>query len=99
MAQKLMKAVQIQDYGGADALQVVEVPIPQPGDGQVLVQLRAAGVNPADWKMRGGAYRQFMPLVMPWTPGLEGAGTVSALGSGVTEFQAGQAVFGVISAS
>jgi NADPH:quinone reductase-like Zn-dependent oxidoreductase len=94
-----MQAVQIQDYGGAEALQIVEVPIPQPGEGQVLVQLRAAGVNPADWKMRGGAYRQFMPLTMPWTPGLEGAGAVSAIGPGVTEFQPGQAVFGTFSAS
>ncbi len=99
MAQKTMKAVQIQDYGGAEALEIVEVPIPHPGEGQVLVQLRAAGVNPADWKMRGGAYRQFMPLTMPWTPGLEGAGTVAGIGPGVTEFKPGQAVFGIISAS
>jgi NADPH:quinone reductase-like Zn-dependent oxidoreductase len=49
--------------------------------------------------MRGGAYRQFMPLTMPWTPGLEGAGTVSAIGSGVTEFKPGQAVFGTLSAA
>ena len=71
MAQKSMQAVQIRDYGGPEVLELVEVPIPQPGAGQLLVQLKAAGVNPADWKMRGGAYRQFMPLNMPWTPGLE----------------------------
>jgi NADPH:quinone reductase-like Zn-dependent oxidoreductase len=99
MAQKSMKAVQIRDYGGPEALEIVEVPIPQPGEGQVLVQLRAAGVNPADWKMRGGAYRQFMPLSFPWIPGLEGSGIVSKIGPGVTEFKPGQAVFGTISAA
>lgn len=97
MAQKTMQAVQIQDYGGPEVLQIVEVPIPVPGEGQVLVQLKAAGVNPADWKMRAGLYKQFRAIPMPWIPGLEGAGIVSALGPGVTEFKPGQAVFGTLS--
>jgi NADPH:quinone reductase-like Zn-dependent oxidoreductase len=89
-----MKAVQIQDYGGPEALHVAEVEKPQPSAGQVLIRLYAAGVNPADWKYASGAYRAFMPLTMPWTPGIEGAGVIEALGSGVTGFQVGQAVFG-----
>ena len=99
MAQKTMQAVQIRDYGGPEALELVEVPIPQPGPGQVQVRVRAAGVNPADWKMRGGAYRQFMPLAMPWTPGLEGSGSVTGVGPGVTDFKLGQAVYGIMSAA
>jgi NADPH:quinone reductase-like Zn-dependent oxidoreductase len=87
--------MRIHDYGGPEALRLDEVENPQPAAGQVLVRLYDVGVNPADWKMRSGAYKAFMPLPMPWTPGLEGAGVVEALGSGVSGFQVGQAVFGV----
>ncbi len=78
-------------------LKLVEAPTPQPGEGQVLVRLHATGVNPADWKNRAGFMRQFRPLSMPWTPGLEGAGVVEAVGPGVTQLQAGQPVFGPMS--
>lgn len=89
-----MHAIQIEDYGGLDALKLVETSIPQPGEGQVQIRVHAAGVNPADWKMRGGYMKQFRPVSMPWTPGLEGAGIVEALGPGVTQFQPGDAVYG-----
>ncbi len=98
MTDKMMKAVRIQDYGGPETLEIVEVPLPQPGEGQVQVQVHAAGVNPADWKMRAGMYKSFRPIPMPWIPGLEGSGTVSAVGPGVTGFKVGQAVFGAIPA-
>ncbi|HEX7976430.1 MAG TPA: NADP-dependent oxidoreductase [Anaerolineales bacterium] len=94
-----MKAVRIHDYGGPEVLEVEEVPRPQPGEGQVQIRVYAAGVNPADWKMRAGLMKQFRPLPMPWTPGLEGAGIVSEVGPGVTQFQVGQAVFGAFQAT
>ncbi|HEX9013774.1 MAG TPA: NADP-dependent oxidoreductase, partial [Anaerolineaceae bacterium] len=89
-----MHAVQIEDYGGPEVLQYVETSIPQPGEGQVLIRVHAAGVNQADWKMRAGFMKQFRPVPMPWTPGLEGAGVVEALGPGVTQFRPGQRVYG-----
>ena len=92
-----MKAIQIQDYGGPEVLETVEVPIPHPGKDQVQIQIHAAGVNPADWKMRAGYYKQFRQVPMPWIPGLEGAGVVTEVGPGVTQFKVGQAVFGVFS--
>jgi len=63
------------------------------------VRVKAAGVNPADWKYRQGLYKAFMPLSFPWTPGLEGAGVVEAVGPGVTAFKPGDLVFGSINAT
>ena len=96
MSNDKMKAIQIEDYGDPAVLKLVETAIPQPGQDQVLIRLHAAGVNPADWKTRAGLYKQFRPLTFPWTPGLEGAGVVEALGPGVTRFKPGQAVFGAM---
>jgi NADPH:quinone reductase-like Zn-dependent oxidoreductase len=92
----MMRAVRIHDYGGVEALVLEEAPRPEPQADQILVRVRAAGVNPADGAMRAGAFRQFMPLQMPWTPGLEGAGVVEAVGSAVTAFPPGQEVFGLV---
>jgi len=99
MASDQMKAVRIHDYGAPEVLQVEEVPKPHPGDGQVLVQVHTAGVNPADWKIRSGMFRQYNQLPLPWTPGLEGSGTVAELGNGITNLKVGQAVFGTFSAA
>ncbi len=96
MTHNTMHAVRIQDYGGPEVLKLVDAPLPQPGDGQVLVAMHAAGVNPADWKFRAGMMKQFMPLPMPWTPGLDGAGVVEALGPGVSGLRLGQAVYGTM---
>ncbi len=96
MSNATMQAIRVHDYGGTEALVLERVPRPEPKAGQVLVRLKAAGVNPADWKMRAGYYKQFMPLPLPWIPGLEAAGIVEALGAGVTTLQPGQAVYGPI---
>jgi len=62
----------------------------------VLVRLKAAGVNPADTGFRRGAFKQFMSLQFPWTPGLEGAGVVEAVGPDVSSFRPGQEVYGFV---
>ncbi|HEX8990453.1 MAG TPA: NADP-dependent oxidoreductase [Anaerolineales bacterium] len=96
---EMMSAVRVHDYGPPAVLKLEKVERPEPGAGQVLIRLKAAGVNPADWKYRAGLYKQFMPLHFPWTPGLEGAGVIAAVGEGVTAFQPGQEVYGAVPAS
>ena len=92
-----MQAVQINDYGGPEVLVLQEATRPEPPSGQVLVRLRAAGVNPADSAFRSGAFKQYMSLQFPWTPGLEGAGVVEAVGTYVSAFRPGQEVYGFVS--
>jgi NADPH2:quinone reductase len=86
-----MKAIQVHQFGGPEVLQVHEVPIPEPGPGQVLVQVRAAGVNPYDTYMRGGTYAIKPPL--PYTPGSDAAGVVQAVGAGVAGVKTGDRVY------
>jgi NADPH2:quinone reductase len=83
-----MKAIQIQATGGPEVLQLVDLPIPQPGPGQVLIRVEATGVNFIEVYFRKGVYKASFPLV----PGSEAAGTVEELGPGVNGFQAGDAV-------
>jgi NADPH2:quinone reductase len=83
-----MKAIQIQETGGPEVLQLVELPIPEPGPGQVLVRIEATGVNFIEIYFRKGVYKSAFPLV----PGSEAAGTVEELGPGVTGLKAGDAV-------
>ena len=86
-----MKAIQIQQTGGPEVLQLAELPIPEPGPGQVLIRVEATGVNFIEIYFRKGTYKASMPLV----PGSEAAGTVEELGPGVTGFKAGDAVASV----
>ncbi|MGW2422779.1 quinone oxidoreductase family protein [Streptomyces sp. NPDC001709] len=85
-----MRAVRIEEFGGPEVLVPVEVPDPVPGPGQVLIRVAAAGVNRADALLRAGSYhRAGRP---PLIPGAEAAGTVAAVGEGVTGLRAGQRV-------
>ncbi len=86
-----MKAIQIQATGGPEVLQLVELPIPEPGPGQVLIRVEAVGVNFIEIYFRKGTYKATMPL----TPGSEAAGTVEKLGPGVTGFEEGDLVASV----
>jgi NADPH:quinone reductase-like Zn-dependent oxidoreductase len=89
-----MKAAQINEYGGESAMQTVEhVPKPEPGDGEVQVEVYAAAANPFDWKVRDGLIAPDK-LEFPATLGGDCAGTVSALGANVQGFEVGQPVFG-----
>ncbi len=94
MASNSMRAVRFHDYGPPEVLVVEQVSRPEPKEGEVLVRVHAAGVNPVDWKLRQGFMRNFRPLTFPATPGIELAGTVEAIGAGVTAFSLGQAVYG-----
>lgn len=86
-----MKAVRIHRFGPTeDVLQVDEVPVPEPGPGQVLVKVEAASLNRMDLGLRTGANRK--PEDLPITPGGEVAGTIAALGSGVTGLRVGQRI-------
>jgi NADPH:quinone reductase len=83
-----MRAIQVNSYGGPEALQVVDVDASEPGAGQVLVDVAACGVNYIDTYQRSGIYQVPLPLVL----GLEGAGTIAAVGAGVTDLAVGDRV-------
>jgi NADPH:quinone reductase-like Zn-dependent oxidoreductase len=89
-----MRAVRYHEYGSADQLVVDEVPRPEPGEGEVLVRVHAVGVHPVDWKFRSGAYQQYVPLTLPYTPGVDFAGVVVELGPGISEYHEGDQVYG-----
>ncbi|MGW7478291.1 zinc-binding dehydrogenase [Nonomuraea muscovyensis] len=86
------EAVRHRRHGDADVLALEEVPLPEPGPGQVRVAVRAAGVNPVDWKIRAGLFGP--PPAGPAGTGIELAGTIDAVGPDVTRWQVGQPVFG-----
>lgn len=83
-----MKAIRIDRTGGPDSLILVDIPLPDPGPGEVRVKQNVAGVNFIDVYIRSGAYKRELPFVL----GREGAGTVDALGPGVSEFRLGDRV-------
>jgi NADPH2:quinone reductase len=86
-----MKAIRVNQFGGAEVLKLEEVPTPKPDTGQVLVRVRAVGVNPYDTLMRAGTYAIKPPL--PYTPGSDAAGTVEAVGPGVTKVKPGERIY------
>ena len=88
------RAVLLKTYGGADAAQVASVPQPELRAGQVMVRVRAAGVNALDWKVREGYVRDAFPLQLPVVLGIELAGVVEAVGAGASRFRVGDRVMG-----
>jgi len=89
-----MKAIQFSRYGGPDVLDIVEIDPPHPGPGEVRIRVRAAGVNPSDWKRREGQYRAFEQVTFPAGVGVEASGIVDEVGPGVSNTFVGDAVFG-----
>lgn len=88
-----MKAAFIQKFGGPEVLRVGDLPDPTAGPGQIVVDVAAASINAADWKVRAGEYKQAnFPLIL----GRDFSGTVSALGADVTDLKVGDEVFGVL---
>ncbi len=86
-----MKAVRVHQFGGPEVMKFEDVPDPSPGPGQVVVHVRAAGVNPVDTYIRTGTYARKPPL--PYTPGSDAAGTIEHVGAGVTKVKAGDRVY------
>jgi NADPH:quinone reductase len=86
-----MKAIRVHKFGGPEVLQLDEVPNPHPGPGQVLVRIRAAGVNPVDTYIRTGTYT--MTPTLPYIPGTDAAGVVAAVGEGVKRVKTGDRVY------
>jgi len=88
-----MKAIRIKEHGGVEVLQTIDLPVPEPGPGQVRIKVEAAGINFADVLTRRGTYYPLpkLPIVL----GTDAAGTIDALGEGVTHLQAGQRVVAV----
>jgi alcohol dehydrogenase len=95
-----MKAAQINSYGGKEVVETVaDAPRPPAGAGQVLVEVRAAAVNPFDFKVREGYMKEFIPLEFPATLGGDVAGTVAEIGEDITGFTVGQTVYGMANAA
>jgi NADPH:quinone reductase-like Zn-dependent oxidoreductase len=90
-----MRAVQFAQYGDSSALLTVDVEEPHAGPGQVRVAVRAAGVNPVDWKIRSGFMAEQMPLRLPSGIGMDAAGVVDEVGEGVSDVAVGDHVFGI----
>lgn len=90
----MSRVVQFAEYGTPEVLRVVDVEPPAPGPTQVRIAVRAAGVNPIDWKILAGYMRELIPLELPAGVGSDVAGVVDAVGSGVTEWAVGDEVLG-----
>lgn len=94
MPQQMISAVRVHQYGGPEELKLERIPRPSPKEGEVLIRVHAAGVLPADWKLRQGLFEKFRTLQFPYIPGTSLAGVIEDVGFGVTAFQKGQQVFG-----
>jgi len=83
-----MKAIRVSEYGGPEVLKYEETNVPQPGSGEALINLKAAGINFIDIYHRSGLYKG----ALPFTPGMEGAGIIEAVGADVSDFKPGDKV-------
>ena len=91
-----MRAIAIHDFGGPERLELIESPLPPVADDDVLLRVRMAGINPVDWRIRNGQFRQFLPCEFPLILGREASGVVEAVGAGVTTLRPGQRVCGFL---
>jgi len=89
-----MKAIQINQYGGAEQLEIVQVPKPRAEAGQLVVRILATSFNPIEPRRTSGDMRQVFPLQFPFTPGGDFSGVVDSVGEGVSESQVGDEVIG-----
>jgi NADPH:quinone reductase-like Zn-dependent oxidoreductase len=87
-----MQAVAVKEFGAVPEL--LELPVPTPGAGEVRVRMEGAGINPFDWKIADGVLKSSRPHIFPLVLGVDGAGTIDALGPGVVRFRVGDRIFG-----
>ncbi len=90
-----MKVIHVHEFGDPEVMVLEDAADPTPGPGQILVDVKAAGVNPVDTTFRSGAHPLSKSLALPWTPGVDAAGDVLAVGEGVRGFSPNERVFGV----
>lgn len=90
-----MKRIQYSSYGGPEVMRVEDFELPQPGKGEVVVQVKFAAVNPIDWKLRAGAMKIVTGKKFPRAMGIDLSGVITAVGPGVTRLKVGDAVFGL----
>ncbi|MHB1491535.1 MAG: NADP-dependent oxidoreductase, partial [Cellulomonas sp.] len=90
-----MRAVRFHQYGDPQVLALEDAPEPHAGPGQVRIAVRAASVNPIDWKIRAGYLAEMMPTTFPATPGSDAAGVVDEVGEGASGVEVGDVVFGL----
>lgn len=88
------RSIAFTEYGDSKVLRVLDRELPEPGPGQVRVAVRAAAVNPIDWKIRSGLMAEVFPTKFPAVPGGDVAGVIDSVGEGVTEFAVGDEVLG-----
>lgn len=86
-----MQAIRVHEFGGPEVLKLEDVPDPKPGQGEILVHIYAAGVNPVDAYVRTGTY--IRKPALPYTPGADGAGVITVVGEGVEGFKSGDRVY------
>lgn len=100
MSADTMRAIRVHEHGGPEVLSYDEVPIPDPGPGEVLVRVHAAGINPPDWYVRDGMTivpPEFRPrFELPLIPGTDVSGVVEAVGADVQDVSIGEEVFGML---
>ncbi|MFB8006033.1 NADP-dependent oxidoreductase [Nocardia sp. NPDC056000] len=89
-----MRAVRFAEFGGPEVLELTETTEPHPGPGQIRIAVRAAGVNPHDWRVREGQFERIRPLPLPAGVGQDAAGVVDEIGPGTTGVEIGDHVFG-----
>jgi NADPH:quinone reductase-like Zn-dependent oxidoreductase len=91
-----MKAVLLRGYGDVDQLHYLDTPDPIPTDSEVLVRVAGTSINPSDWKLRRGLFKEFMPLQFPAILGSDASGEIVAAGAKVTQFKPGDKVLGFV---
>ncbi|WP_055690186.1 NADP-dependent oxidoreductase [Streptomyces prasinus] len=89
-----MRKVSFAEFGGPDVLRLVDAEEPHAGPGRIRVAVRAAGVNPVDWRIREGQFRKIRPIELPAGVGQDASGVVDEVGEGVEGVEAGDHVFG-----
>ena len=87
-----MRAMVIDGFGGPEVFHMGDIAVPKPGPGEVVIKLAYCSVNPADWKCREGWLAQFFEYKFPFVVGFDGAGVVSAVGEGITDYKVGDRV-------
>lgn len=97
--EQTMQARGFRHYGGVEVLEPLTLPVPTPGPNEVRIKVAAAGVNPADWRLRSGQFRFAMRLKLPFVPGSDIAGVVAAVGPQVSQFRPGDAVYAMTPAA